>query len=62
MYSRSCRFTHCRVDQLPKNMIDMVMVVDIVGKSRNDNESISQKLQYSSFAKLIEKYFQNSYL
>ena len=31
--------------------------MDMVGKSRNDNESIRQKLQYNSFAKISEKYF-----
>ena len=35
----------------------------MVGKSRNDDGSIRQKLQYSYFPKISEKYFgKNSYL
>ena len=30
----------------------------MAGKSRNDNRSICQKLQYSHFAKISEKYFE----
>ena len=34
----------------------MYSLIDMVGKSRN-NESIRQKLQYSSFAKICGKHF-----
>ena len=52
MYSLLCRFTHYRVNQLPKKIID-----GMIGKSRKDNGTIPQKPQYSYLARINEKYF-----